>query len=645
MVPLLLALPLSTDGGSLRQSHATPEEEARAFASLAQAATRLAAPLAEPQAAFHFPLARGLAPDAPGPLAAALALPFERAGGPLLAFQWTNVLLQIATAFMMLALTWGLFGSAAGAVVAALGLALLPAWLWGPLAVPVVTSPLIPAAAWATRQADGMLRLPARAGMILIVALLTLSPTIVAVAAAGAAVLMLSTASTPRARRIRGRVLLAGGLVWTARFFLLPETTATPDVAPFRALTAQQAWEACGPTAAILTAFAGAGMLTDWWKKPDGRRSARGAPSAEPSGLAWRLLGCILLAAVTAFDSLNEHGPRLAGYWLRAWSDGLLPVAAGLLLLAIFSLAVLAGRGVALIVRRGMPDRAAAIAATAVLLLPLGIRMLDSAGAPPEATGSLRPPAREAALLRKIQQAPRGAVLDLPARDFDAFAHRVHSAAWHGQATPLNPAVARDTHNATDSLAARLTTAAGAEALAALGVGHALLHKHDLSHEELLAFRRALARGGGAGGRLTITDESPGHLLLALRPNAGASRELEVLESNLPAGERLNTLGGTNLLVFELRAAAGTSFVAPEPGTDSVFTLRIFDAHDRLVAEQEAAGRLPLAIGAGATAHLALEVDLPEPSGRYTIMLTPADDPALSLAIQPISITGTDADR
>lgn len=637
LVPLIFALPLSPSGSGLRTAGAEPVTEARAIGSLAQAVTRLVAPLATPRASFGFPRAQGLAADAPGVLPALLALPAQLAGENVLAFQLTTVLLQASSGALVLLLATPLLGNA-GALLAALLFAMLPALLWGPLAVPLVSSPLVPATAWAVLQLQRPAG-PLGIGTMLVTALLLVAaPTVVFVPAIGAGVLMLPSGRTPAARRTRGRVLLVAFLVWTARLVPAPTASAVPDVSPFRALTLEQLVENGGPGLAILALLGaiGAVSLVRAVRTP-GRRTRRAA-TATLSG--WRLLACTLVLPVIALDATAAQGWPLARHYMRTHAQFLLVPTSGLSALSLFALALLAAAGFANLVKRRLaptPAGLAALGLAAVILAP-GIaqqRALGSVGTP------LRPPADEADLLAQIRT---GAVLDLPVRRFDASAHRAHGSAWHGQATNLDPATSGMQDRALDPLANSLASPVRAEALAALGIRYAIVHKHDFTPAELRAFRRELAHGRGAGGRLRSVAESPGHLLLGLRTQSPWSSDLETLETNRPAENTWTSRGGRNLLVLALQAEPDLSFVHPEPGRRDTFKLQVFDARDRLVSEQATRGSLPLAIGAGDTAQIALDAVLPETEGRYTVMLTPAADPALTLAIQPV-VVAADAGR
>ncbi|MEO2168016.1 MAG: hypothetical protein ABGY42_07815 [bacterium] len=613
--------------------------EARALTLLAQASAHLLSPLAAVPAQLGFPAKTATPADAPGLLAGLLALPAEAAGEPILAWNLTTLLLAWLAALAMLVLVHAATGSPVAAFLAAIAWAIPPDSLEAPLAVLLRVTPLLPAAALAGARLVARPRRSERfaAGGIMI--LIAAAPPALALAALCAGGLSAKLVR-PRDRQAPLRLVLVAGLGALAWLLLGHGHSFAPAELPFfyGALPLQSFLPGAG-------SFPGATLLLLALIGAFSRRDA-----ARPGGVRDpRTLLVILVVLIV--PALSDSAGLPAGGTIRfplAWLRSVAPEAAatlsGLRLLLPFALVLLAGYGTAALARlvpQGGPQNI-------ILGILVGLLLLENLY-PPLAQISfgrstqrealrLTPPAEEAALLRSAQP---GALVDLPGGAYDPGAHRLRAAAWHRRATPEG--LARPTHAAAlEGLLAAPTENTRAEALAALGVGNLLIHKHDFEPDEFAVFLRALARTGGAGGRLRTLAESPAHLLLGLTGQSSTSESLDALESNLPAETRLLLRGPQDLIVFELKVGGSQNFRQPDPEKRTRLTIRFFDTHSRLVSTETARALLPLAVGRGGRSYVAVQVNLPETLGHHTVTLAPSDDPALTLAIQPVDIQPID---
>ncbi|MFP6664431.1 MAG: hypothetical protein VCC00_09545 [Deltaproteobacteria bacterium] len=638
---LVLALPAWRAPARLVITGGTPPAaEARALTLLAQASARLLSPLAPVPAQPGFPAETTTPADAPGLLAGLLALPAVAAGEPILAWNLTTLLLAWLAALAMLVLVHAATGSPVAAFVAAIAWAIPPDSLAAPLAVLLRVTPLLPMAVLAGA------RLAARPRRVEVVAaggtmiLIAAAPPALALAAFCVAGLSAGLAGR-QDRHAPLRLVLIASLAAMTWILAGHGPSFAPGELPF--------FYGALPLRSFLpgaSSFPGGALLLLALVGAFYRRGAVRPRGGHDPRTHLAVLIVLIVPALSDSLALPDGGTlRLPLGWLRVAAPEAAAMLSGLRLLLPFALVLLAGYGTAALARAMAPGAPRNI----LLGILVGLLLLENlhpsltqvsfGRSNPRDALRLTPPAEEALLLRG---AAPGALVDLPGGVYDPGAHRLRAAAWHLRATPEG--LARPAHAAAAlaGLLAAPTESARAEALAALGVGNLLVHKHDFAPDEFAGLLRALARSGGGGGRLRTLGESPAHLLLGLTGQSSTSESLDALESNLPTETRLRLRGPQDLIVFELHAGGSQNFRHPEPEKRTRLTIRFFDAHGHLVSTETARALLPLVVGRGGRAYVALQVNLPETPGHHTATLAPSNDPALTLAIQPVDIQQLD---
>jgi hypothetical protein len=613
-----------------------PGSEVRPFSLLALGAERFLSPGSPPAAWPGYPHATDAPADTPGPIASLIAAPAIALGEPVLAWNMAVVLVPWLTFIAMFLLCRSCTGNPIAAGVAGLGYALPPAVLLEPSSTFLLLSPLIPAAVLGTggviasrsRQAFALL-----AGIAMALALAPLPVAFATVIASGFVVVH----QRPRDRPTIGRLLVCLALFLFLKALLNPSlllpvgprsgALATEDLIVF--LPGGMA----GP-GLLIASLAAVALI-------DRCRGARTGLAGDPRALLTVVLALLPFLLANQVSVGENFQQTLPGAWLGdrypiadslRWSLRLvLPL--GWCLLAAFGGLAILERVPSLIARRIL----GAVFLTGLILGNLFYPVDPISRAPAQIRRSsfLSPPIEEARLLRQAQS---GALLDLPTGLPDLAAHRLLAAAWHRHATTSGSTDGRDAAKPLAPFAAAFAQPDGAEALATLGFGNILIHKHDLSPEAYAGFLRRLARGGGAAGRLTTRFESPGHLLLGLQGAFPISEKYDVLESNQPSPKTLTLSGPEDLLVFELQVRGDFNFRHPAPESGTPLRVEFFDFRSRLVSEHLATGLLPIAISREGTGHIALRLPLPGAPGRYTARLALQSDPALTLAIQSVEI-------
>ena len=613
-----------------------PGSEARPFSLLILASERLLSLGHQPAAWPGYPRTNQAPADTPGPIASLIAAPAVGFGQPVLAWNLTTILIPWLTLLSMILLCRAATENSMAASIAGLGYAVQPVVLLEPTSTFLLLSPLLPAIILSTHDA---LENPTRSAPLrfFCVALgLVWAPLPIAITAAIAS----SIFALQRHARTR---LLAGKLIGCLIVFgflrmllhpqlLLPAdpVALVPAGDPIRSFLPGGTW---GP-GAVVSGLALIALL-------DRIRGVRRAPMGDPRLLL--LCAVVVLPAVLADHAGGPEGSRylLPGAWLESGYPVVNSLRWCLRLLLPLSWCSLAAFGALALLERLAGHRTRMVVTAGVL----GGLFLGNFLYPPQPLGQapaqtrhlsfLSPPNEEARLL---EQAGQGALLDLPLGAPDPAAHRLLASAWHRRATTLASADGKDPAQALAPFAAALSRPDGAEALATLGFGNILIHKHDLSPEAYANLLRSLARSGGAEGRLTTQFESSGHLLLGLQGAFPVSENFDVLESNQTSASKLTLTGPEDLLVFELRVRSDLNFRNPEPEKQIPLRVEFFDFRRRLVSEHLVSGLIPVAVAQGGTGYTALRLPLPGTPGLYTARLAPEADPALTLAIQSLEI-------
>lgn len=634
---LLLALAspaLRAPTNVLMTGSGAPGSEIRPFSLLALGAERMLAPGNQPAAWPGYPRATEAPADTPGPLASLIAVPAIALGEPVLAWNITVVLIPWLTFLVMFLLCRICTEDPIAAAIAGLGYVLQPAILLEPTATFLLLSPLLPASIIGTgglmtgspRQAFALL-----VGVAIALGLAPLPIACASVAAGGLVVLHLR----PADRTTAGKIMGCLALFLILKFLFNPQLLLPAKPLAFAANELRHFLPGglAGPSL-LLTGLALIGIV-------DRATGPRSGPARDPRVL---LFGTLVAVPFLVADHLSiGDGTRLTlpGGWLGARYPVVESLRDSLRLLLPLSWSLLAAfGGLAIFERVGATVARRTLAAVLLAGLVLGnlfwpIPSLSVAPAQVRRISFLSPPAEEAQLLQKLRP---GAVLDLPTGVPDPASHRLLTAAWHRHATIVGSVDGRDAAQPLAIFAAAIDQPDQAEALASLGFGNVLIHKHDLSPEAYARFLRSLARGAGARGRLTTRFESPAHLLLGLQGEFPTAQDYDVLESNQPSDAILTLSGKEDLLVFELKVRGETNFNHPNPESETPLRVAFFDFRGRLVSEHLALGFLPMAVAHGGTGHTALRVPLPESPGTYTATLAPQSDPSLTLAIQSIAV-------
>ena len=612
------------------------DHEVRPFTLLAFGAERLLSPGGQPAAWPGYPRTRTAPADAPGLIASGIAAPLVALGQPVLAWNLAAVLIPWLTLLSMAWLCRTVSGNAVAAGIAGLGYALQPIILLEPTLTFLLLSPLLPAAIIGLQ---GMLAGKSHWAFVWFACIclaLVWAPLPIA-CAAGVAVGVLLLHARPREQKLVGKILIPLILFALLRGLLHPELrmpTALLSGAPgsndLRSFFPGGIW---GP-GLVISGLAVLALLDRW-------RGPRPGPMGDPRLL---LLGTVALLPVLLADRAGPFGDSqisLPGTWLEARYPVANSLRWCLRLLLPLSWCLLASFGGLAILEQLERSRIRQVVALLLFgLLAAGnllypVQPLSLAPIQSRHVSFLSPPEEEARLLG---QAQAGALLDLPSGGTDPAFHRLLASAWHRRATAQGSADGRDPSPLLTPFAARVARPDGAEALAALGFGNILVHKHDLTPEAYANFLRSLARGAGAGGRLTTRFESPGHLLLGLQGNFPVSENYDVLESNQPSTSTLTLAAPEDLLVFELQVRGEVNFRNPEPEEEIPMRVEFFDSRGRLVSEHVTGGLLPIAVAHGGLGHIALRLPVPAAPGRYTARLAPQSDPALTLAIQSLEV-------
>ena len=613
-----------------------PGSEIRQFSMLASGAERILSPGNQPAAWPGYPRVNRAPADTPGPIASLIAAPAVALGEPVLAWNMAAVLIPWLTFISMFLLCRICTGNPIAAGIAGLGYALPPAVLLDPTSTFLLLSPLLPATVlatgWVVREKAG----PAFFVLAGLTLPLALAPLPIAVSAIVVSALLVLH-QRPHERSTLGRLSACLTLLIALRAAFGP-ALVLPGTLVYPSLEADELWAfmpggLAGP-GLIIACLAAVGIM-------DRTRGAYKGRLGDPRLLIFVALLVLPLALADEISIGDGLRQELPGSWLEGRAPEANSLRWSLRLLLPFGWCLLAAFGSLAILERvhsPITQRIwGAIFFTGLILgnLLYPLNPISIAPAQARRVSFLSPPLEEAQLLQQVQP---GAILDLPTGIPDRAAHRHLTAAWHRRATTTGSIDGRDPAKPLASFAAELAQPAGAEALATLGFGNILIHKHDLSAEAYEQFLRNLARSRGAGGRLTTRAESSGHLLLGLQGNFPVAENFDVLESNQPSTTTLNLTGPEDLLVFELQVRGQSNFRHPAPETETPLRVEFFDFRGRLVAEHLLVGFLPVAVARGGNGHTALRLALPEAPGRYTARLALQSDPSLTLAIQSIRV-------
>ena len=610
--------------------------EARPFSLLVLASERLLAIGDQPAAWPGYPRTNQAPADTPGPIASLIAAPPVGFDEPVLAWNLAAILIPWLTCLSMILLCRAATANSMAATIAGLGYAVQPIVLLEPTTTFLLLSPLLPAIILGTHAAlENPTRFAPLRFFCIALALVWAPLPIAFTAAIASSIFALQRHSRTRtlAAQMIGCLIVFGFLRTLLNpALLLPADPVAliPAGEPIRSFLPGGTW---GP-GAVISGLALIALL-------DRIRGARRAPMGDPRLLL--LCAVVVLPVVLADHAGGREGSRyfLPGAWLESGYPVLNSLRWCLRLLLPLSWCSLAAFGGLALLERLAQDRIRRIATAGIL----GGLFLGNFLYPPQPIGQapaqtrhlnfLSPPDEEARLL---EQAGKGALLDLPLGAPDPAAHRLLASAWHRRATTQASSDGKDPAQALAPFAVALSRPDGAETLATLGFGNILIHKHDLSPEAYANLLRSLARSGGAGGRLTTQFESSGHLLLGLQGTFPVSENFDVLESNQTSASKLTLTGPEDLLVFELRVRGDINFRNPEPETEIPLQVEFFDFRRRLVSEHLVSGLIPVAVARDGTGYTALRLPLPGTPGLYTARLAPESDPSLTLAIQSLEI-------
>ena len=611
------------------------DHEVRPFTLLVFGAERLLSPGEQPAAWPGYPRTRTAPADAPGLIASGIATPLVALGQPVLAWNLAAILIPWLTLLSMAWLCRAVSGNAIAAGIAGLGYALQPITLLEPAMTFLLLSPLLPAA---VMSLQGMLAGKSRwaFGWFTCICLALVWAPLPIAYTTGLAVGVLLLHARPREQSLVGKLLIPLILFALLRGLLHPElrmptdlVSGAPGVNDLRIFFPGGIW---GP-GLVVSGLAALALL-------DRGRGPRPGPMGDPRLL---LLGTVALLPFLLADrvAFGESQISLPGTWL----EGRYPVANSLrwclrLLLPLSWCLLASFGGLAIFERLEKPRTRQIVALLLFGMLAAGnllypAQPLSLSPIQSRHISFLSPPDEEARLLGQAQP---GALLDFPSGGTDPGLHRLLASAWHRRATTQGSADGRDPSSLLTPFAARVARPDGAEALAALGFGNILVHKHDLTPEAYENLLRSLARGAGADGRLTTRFESPGHLLIGLQGTFPVSENHDVLESNQPSTSKLTLSAPEDLPVFELQVRGEVNFRNPEPEEEVPMRVEFFDARGRLVSDHMTAGLLPIAVAHGGLGHMALRLPVPAAPGRYTARLAPQSDPALTLAIQSLEV-------
>ena len=301
------------------------------------------------------------------------------------------------------------------------------------------------------------------------------------------------------------------------------------------------------------------------------------------------------------------------------------------------ALAFLAGYGVLVLVER-VPRRVA-------LVLVAGIALwIVQQQSVPLAAWLATPPIEDVALLDRstgptldLPHPPPGSLKGMANADIlrlASYSPRRSSACYASFGSPLDAEVG--------ALAAQLPDADAADALAALGFRTVVLHLQNYWRPDLRRFESQLAASPESQARLHPIGRTDQLAVFALTGRTPVSASFEALAGDpggLAASTALEVSGERAPLELALVNHTRNTFRQPDPIAPTDLVVRWTDAVGNAVGDESVRALLPLALAAGGTRTLSVDVALPRAPGSYVVTLAPARTPQLVLARRTVRVT------
>jgi hypothetical protein len=309
------------------------------------------------------------------------------------------------------------------------------------------------------------------------------------------------------------------------------------------------------------------------------------------------------------------------------------------------ALAFVAGYGVLLLARRRIVAIATAALATALTIAFLYhgrfAKPMFAVWSFKLAPWAASPPAEDVALLRRVAD---GAVLDLPFPEMEkpssvnlarhlllnAYSPRATAACYNSFVSPVQEQIA--------ALSQRLPARDAADALAALGFGTLILDKVRFDPADLQAFYEGL-RDLDVAQRIYPLGKTGRLLAYRITSDAPVRSDLALIAGSTapPSTARRGANGRATIeLVFTNRGDA--TFRLPDPIAPDAVIVRWRDHAGTVVATTRTRVLLPMALAAGASFPITLEVVAPAATGRYTVELAREAAPDAVLTSRTIEL-------
>jgi hypothetical protein len=234
-----------------------------------------------------------------------------------------------------------------------------------------------------------------------------------------------------------------------------------------------------------------------------------------------------------------------------------------------------------------------------------------------------------------------GAVLDVPMMDRANFlrsAHPLLVSAYHGRPTSAcynsfgTPVIDQVFELAQSVL--RPTTL---DALAGLGFGTIVVHRDQLLEKQADWLLMKLAELAARGGRLEEIGRSEDHVVYRLKPLRAAARFRALASDRVAPGHRVDA-GAEAEIPFVFRNDGANVFRHPDPIAPSDVVLRWHRSKEEPPKESRGRVLLPLALGRGDQATIAVTTTVPAPPGLYVVELVRAQEPNLVLTRRVIEV-------
>jgi hypothetical protein len=305
-------------------------------------------------------------------------------------------------------------------------------------------------------------------------------------------------------------------------------------------------------------------------------------------------------------------------------------------------IAFLAGFGSLVLIERFRPRLAIAVAA-ALCMAIMAFRFYSplarwSFGRPLRMVAyDARPDEADIALSRSVGSAPQ---IDFPPAYADgsdkrldvadhlllaSFSPRALGSCYNSFLSPVNRQVI--------ALASALPDSTAADALAALGFATVFFHRERMSEDVRNGFLAGLDQPSEPS-RLKPLGETDRITAYRLASPLGVSEDFSLLVPRGNAeGEPATALAPRDAIAFPITNHGSATFRHPKPLEPTSLVARWIGDGGRVVREDTVRALLPIALGAGATTELVLDLPIPEQPGSYVVTLARAD-----AAGEPLSV-------